>query len=102
MTSRYEGLSLAMLSALSCGLPAFLTDVPVFPFLRGHGFDEIGWVPGTDSPERLEEALKSALAAWALRPAEVCFRQRDLVREHFYEPVQIEKIIPAYRPQPAV
>lgn len=101
MTSRYEGLSLAMLSALSCGLPAFLTDVPGFHFLRGYGFDEIGWLPGTDLPERLEEALKSALSAWALRPAEVCFRQREIVREYFSEPVQIEKIISSYQPQPA-
>ncbi|MEI6493896.1 MAG: glycosyltransferase family 4 protein, partial [Verrucomicrobiota bacterium] len=71
MTSRYEGLSLAMLSALSCGLPAFLTDVPGFHFLKEFGFDEIAWLPDTSSPENVADALETSLRSWAARPPEV-------------------------------
>ena len=96
MTSRYEGLSLAMLSALSCGLPAFLTDVPGFHFLKEFGFDEISWLPDTASPEKVEAALKTSLRSWAGRSPEVLSRQRDLVCQLFCSHTQLEKIVALY------
>ena len=97
MTSRYEGLSLAMLSALSCGLPAFLTDVPGFHFLHEIGFDEIAWLPDTVSPGDVRDALKICLCSWAARPPEVLARQRELVRRMFSLGVQLDKIVALYR-----
>ena len=97
MTSRYEGLSLAMLSALSCALPAYLTDVPGFHFLKEFGFDEIAWLPDTASPGAVRDALKNSLFLWAARPPEVLARQRDLVLRMFSLGAQLEKIVALYR-----
>jgi glycosyltransferase involved in cell wall biosynthesis len=97
MTSRYEGLSLAMLSALSCGLPAFLTDAPGFHFLKEFGFGEIAWLPDTVSPERLGEALKSSLRSWAAKPPGILTRQRELVCRMFSSRAQLEKFVVLYR-----
>ena len=96
MTSRYEGLSLAMLSALSCGLPAFLTDMPGFHFLKKCGFDEISWLPDTASPENVTERLRTHLSGWAGRPPEILTRQRDLVCRRFSLHSQLEKMIALY------
>ena len=97
MTSRYEGLSLAMLSALSCGLPVVLTDAPGFHFLKKLEFDNIRWLPSPDKPEPMKEGLKCSLADWAKQPPETLARQRDLVCQMFSEPVQIGKLIALYK-----
>lgn len=96
MTSRYEGLSLAMLSGLSCGLPAFLTDVPGFHFLKEFGFEEIAWLPDTVSPERVREDLKNSLLSWAAQPAGILTRQRELVCRLFSSRTQLEKFVALY------
>ena len=96
MTSRYEGLSLAMLSALSCGLPAFLTDAPGFHFLKEFGFDDILWLPKPDEAQALKDALTYSLIAWATQPAEILASQRALVCQMFSEPAQIGKLIALY------
>ena len=96
MTSRYEGLSLAMLSALSCGLPAFLTDALGFRFLKQYGFGEVHWLPKPGDQELLKESLKAAVGDWARRPPEGLARQRDLVCQMFSQPVQIGKLIALY------
>jgi glycosyltransferase involved in cell wall biosynthesis len=97
MTSRYEGLSLAMLSGLSAGLPPFLTDVPGFHFLREFGFEDIAWLPDVAAPGDLRLALKTSFAAWAARPPEILARQRDLVCRMFSLPVQLEKTVSLYQ-----
>jgi glycosyltransferase involved in cell wall biosynthesis len=96
MTSRYEGLSLAMLQALSTGLPMFLTDAPGFRFLKHLGFDQISWLPDPEDSRALEQALRSSLAAWSALPSETLDVQRELVCRHFSQPVQIEKLITLY------
>lgn len=96
MTSRYEGLSLAMLSALSTGLPMFLTDAPGFRFLKGLGFDQITWLPDPENTTALEVGLQKSLLAWAAQPSEILLAERELVCRHFSQPVQIEKLISFY------
>lgn len=98
MTSRYEGLSLAMLSAMSCGLPVFLTDEPGFHFLKPYGFDEIAWLPDTGKPEALRDALKKSLPSWAVDPPQILARQRDLTCRMFSAHVQIGRLIALYQP----
>lgn len=98
MTSRYEGLSLAMLSGLSCGLPAFLTDVPGFHFLKAYGFDDIAWLPSADAPEQVRRGLAEALTSWADHPPVILHGQRELVCRMFSFRTQIETVIALYRP----
>jgi glycosyltransferase involved in cell wall biosynthesis len=96
MTSRYEGLSLAMLSALSTGLPMMLTDAPGFRFLKGIGFDQITWLPDPENTPYLGESIREALQTWSEQPSETLLSERELVCRHFSQPVQIEKLITLY------
>jgi glycosyltransferase involved in cell wall biosynthesis len=96
MTSRYEGLSLAMLSGLSCGLAPFLTDAPGFHFLKRYGFDDIVWLPHPDAQEALKEMLKNSLSSWVAQPPRIHSLQRDLVCRMFSSDVQIGKFISLY------
>ena len=96
MTSRYEGLSLAMLQAMSTGLPMILTDAPGFRFLKGIGFDQITWLPDPEKKPSIEENIREALQAWSEQPTEILLSQRELVCRHFSQPVQIEKLISLY------
>lgn len=97
MTSRYEGLSLAMIEALSCGLPTFLTDAPGFRFLKQLGFDQIYWLADPENPMAVEKALEESLHQWAAQPPEILFTQRERVCRDFSQPIQIEKLIDLYR-----
>lgn len=60
LPSRYEGLALAALEALSVGLPMILTDCPGNDELKSYGLDAIHWTPVDDAP-----ALTEAIRAWA-------------------------------------
>lgn len=60
LPSRYEGLALAALEALSVGLPMILTDCPGNDELKFYPLDAIRWTPVDDVP-----ALVEAIAAWA-------------------------------------
>lgn len=97
MTSRYEGLSLAMLQALSTGLPMFLTDAPGFRFLKQLGFEQISWLTDPENSQALEKALEESLDRWALQPPQTLHTQRELVCRYFSQPVQIEKLIALYQ-----
>lgn len=97
MTSLYEGLSLAMMEALSTGLPVFLTDAPGFRFLKKLGFTKITWLPDPEDPVAVKKSLEGALRAWAQQPAEILLEQRDLVCRDFCQDVQIEKLIARYK-----
>ncbi len=96
MTSRYEGLSLAMLSGLSCGLTPFLTDAPGFHFLKRYGFDDIVWLPDPDVPDALKQMLKNSFSSWAAQPPHIHSLQRGLVCRMFSSDVQIGKFINLY------
>ncbi len=95
MTSRYEGLSLAMLSGLSCGLPMLLTESPGFLFLKDYPFADITWLPDPHHAG-LVEALKSAASRWALESRAPIRGQHEQVCKHFCERRQIGKIISVY------
>ena len=97
MTSRYEGLSLAMLSAMSTGLPCFLPDAPGFHFLKQFAFDHIRWLPKPDDANSLKEPLTKALAIWAAQPSKILTDQRELVCQMFSESIQIGKLIALYQ-----
>jgi glycosyltransferase involved in cell wall biosynthesis len=97
MTSRYEGLSLAMLQALSTGLPMFLTNAPGFRFLKELGFDQIIWLPDPENITPLEESLRVALQQWASQPPQISLQQRELAEHYFSQPKQIEKLVALYR-----
>lgn len=97
MTSRYEGLSIAMLSALSTGLPMFLTNAPGFRFLKKLGFDQIFWLPDPENPEALQDKLEESLRTWVEQPSEILLSQRELVCLHFSLPIQLEKLISFYK-----
>jgi glycosyltransferase involved in cell wall biosynthesis len=96
MTSRYEGLSLAMLQAMSAGLPMILTDAPGFRFLKGMGFDQITWLPDPEKTISIEESIREVIQAWSETPAKILLSQRELICQHFSQPVQIEKLISLY------
>jgi glycosyltransferase involved in cell wall biosynthesis len=97
MTSRYEGNSIALLNALSCGLPIFLSNAQGFLFLRRLGFDEITWLGKPSEEESLRKNLKKAITSWASQPSQILIHQRDLVCQYFSQTIQIEKLITLYK-----
>lgn len=96
LTSRYEGLSLSMLHALSCGLSMIQTEAPGLRVLKGLGFSEVLWLPDPATGP-IESALDSTLRAWADSPSEVLTQQRARACEYFTENRQLEKIIELYQ-----
>jgi len=95
LTSRYEGLSLSMLHALSCGLPLILTDAPGFRVLKTLGFQNIHWLP-EPGVEGFERHLDAALKEWAAAPSQVLMQQRIKACEFFTESIQMEKLVNLY------
>jgi glycosyltransferase involved in cell wall biosynthesis len=93
LTSRYEGLSLSMLHALSCGLEMILTNVPGMQLLRPLGFSSVRWLSNRDSvPE-----ITSTLQDWARGTFIGAPEQRALAIELFTENTQFEKLVTLYR-----
>ena len=95
LTSRYEGLSLSLLYALSCGLPLILTDAPGFRFLKPLGFQGIRWLPDPDGSD-IGKHIGTAVTDWARQSFNQAARQRDLTINHFDELIQLEKLVGLY------
>ena len=93
MTSRYEGLSLTMLEAMSCGIPCLLTDAMGFRFLKQQRFHEIIWLSNPDSEEELKNSLKKSLSAWSAVPSQILTEQREIICERFNQHRQISEYI---------
>ncbi len=97
LTSRYEGLSLSMLEALSCGLPAILTDVPGLKVIRGLGFRWTHWLPRPDEAPDFPASIEQGIAEWLAGEPGPIEAQRALVRERFDQSVNFEKMVALYR-----
>lgn len=96
LTSRYEGLSLSMLHALSCGLELILTEAPGLRVLKTLGFQGIRWLPDP-AAGKIDDSLRAALAEWAGGGLHESAFQRELAVKFFSEPVQLEKLIALMR-----
>lgn len=59
LTSRYEGLSFAVLEALACDLPIILTEAP-----GNRDFIEMGLSHCWSAPKEAPEAMANAIRAW--------------------------------------
>lgn len=95
LTSLYEGLSLSMLEALSCGLQLILTDAPGLRTIRGMGFDSVIWLPdpGVLTVGDVETAIRQGIAN-ASTPD---LKQRDLAIREFDQRRQFGKLVELYR-----
>ncbi|MFH1067186.1 MAG: glycosyltransferase [bacterium] len=93
LTSRYEGLSFAMLEALSSGLKLFLTQAPGSSCLKKVGFDEIEWMPPVPRPDDVVASLEKWGKAFPLAPSP---NQLQRARQWFNLPVQMEKTFRLY------
>jgi len=96
LTSRYEGLSLSLLYALSCSLPLILTDAPGFSFLKPLGFQGIRWLPYPDDND-LTAHIETAVRDWAHQPVQRLAQQRALTIRHFEESAQLERLVELYQ-----
>ena len=65
LPSAAEGLSVAMLEAMACGLPALVTNIGGAPDVITHA--ETGWLIPPDAPEQLLHGLLTLLGDPALR-----------------------------------
>jgi glycosyltransferase involved in cell wall biosynthesis len=60
LTSRYEGLSFAVLEALACDLPVILSDAP-----GNRDFLKMGLSHAWSGPVESVEGFSTAIASWA-------------------------------------
>lgn len=97
MPSRYEGLSLSMLEALSCGLFMILTEAPGLRVLRTMGFQGMHWLPDPATQPSISPHIESALRQWMPPSAEERVLQLRLAHEFFTEERQMEKIVALYQ-----
>lgn len=96
-TSRYEGLSLSMLQALSSGLEMILTVAPGLRLLKHLGFSRVRWLPDPGSVPSLVPIVESALSDWAETPFAYAKEQREIAEELFSEDIQVEKLVEIYK-----
>ena len=92
LTSRYEGLSLSMLEALSCGLAMILTRAPGFRTIASLSFPEVRWL---QNPAQAEEIVQT-LRDWSPLSAEARATQRELAVRYFDDTAQLEAIVQLY------
>ena len=97
LPSRYEGLSLSMLEALSCGLFMILTEAPGLRVLRTMGFRGIRWLPDPSIQPSISAPIESALRQWMPPTAEERVLQVRLSHEFFTEERQMEKVVQLYQ-----
>lgn len=96
LTSRYEGLSLAVLQALSCGLKTFLTRVPGNRCFATMGFDEISWIDYNPDTNALAETTLAVIHHWLPHVAVASPRQREHVVRLVDSSKQFDKIFKLY------
>ena len=96
LTSLYEGLSLSMLEAFSCGLPLLLPEAPGFSSLRAPGWN-IVWMPDPNRCAGFEAEVLKALRTWSERPSAPSREQHEFVLRHFNTPVQFGKVFRVYQ-----
>ncbi|HEY4414576.1 MAG TPA: glycosyltransferase family 4 protein [Verrucomicrobiae bacterium] len=96
LTSFYEGLSVAMLEAVSCGLPLLLTDAPGIAGMGKYGLD-IDWLPNPKTCDHFEAEVLQALTAWSRRPTPARPAQHAAARQHFNASTQADKVVRTYR-----
>lgn len=92
LTSRYEGLSLAVLEALSVDLPVLLSDAP-----GNRGFTSLGLSHLSSARIESPESFSSAITSWYADRA--CARpsnHRALALEHFSQQRQFDAIEQLY------
>jgi len=93
MPSLWEGLSLAMLSAMAAGLPVVATDVGGVAGVLGR--DERGWVVPPDAVDALVEAISFCHD----QPAEAAARGeagRQHVHDHYSDRAMVRRIEAVY------
>jgi glycosyltransferase involved in cell wall biosynthesis len=96
MTSLYEGLSISMLEAFSCGLPLLLTEAPGFSRMRSCG-GNIVWLPDPNHCADFEAEVLKALRVWSGRPTIPSWEQHEFTLRNFNTPVQFGKVFRAYQ-----
>lgn len=95
LTSFYEGLSISMLEAFSCGLPLLLTDAPGFSLMHAFGRNTV-WMPDPSRCADFEAEVLKALRDWTGRPAVPSLEQHEFALRHFNAPIQFGKVVRLY------
>jgi glycosyltransferase involved in cell wall biosynthesis len=93
LPSSTEGLSNAMLEALSCGLPVIATSVGGAEDVIQHG--QNGWLIAPDQPKELCQAILTLFAAPELRKT-LGVNARQGIVEHYALPVVVQNIRAMY------
>lgn len=91
ITSRFEGLPMAALEAMSRGIPVISTNVGAISSLIEH--DKNGWIGS--NVEALRQSLNSWLTLSEVHKAEVRKKARQTIEHHF----SIQAVIPQYLEQ---
>jgi glycosyltransferase involved in cell wall biosynthesis len=94
LTSRYEGLPMAMIEALSCAVPVVVPDVGDVTAVAHHG--ENAWVVGPSTAEAYAEAFVALLDDPGRLARLVEGAERT--RERFAEQYSLESAVAAWRP----
>ncbi|SDU00693.1 Glycosyltransferase involved in cell wall bisynthesis [Verrucomicrobium sp. GAS474] len=102
LASRYEGLSLAVVSTLCCGPKMFLSRVPGNKCLARIGFGEVSWLEpeaGAADPFGVpfEERIGAAVREWLKHPVPASPAQAALARSSFDARIQMRKVFRLYR-----
>jgi glycosyltransferase involved in cell wall biosynthesis len=81
LSSRWEGLPMALLEAAACGLPVVATDVPGTREVVVEG--RTGWLAPAASPEALAERMRAVMEMSVEDRKAVCEQAMRLVAERF-------------------
>jgi glycosyltransferase involved in cell wall biosynthesis len=97
LTSRYEGLSLSVLSGVAAGLKLFLTRVLGNRCLQPHGLDEVSWIEPTEDATLLACRIEKVLREWLAHPTPLSTRQVTRANERLNQHTQFEKVCDLYQ-----
>lgn len=91
-TSLYEaGVSLALLQAIACGLPAILTNAPGTRTVKAMNLETISWLSQTCERGTRREIVQT-LAGWTCPDPSARARQRDLALALLSAEKQLEQV----------